>query len=96
MQSGSLRLTTKKTGLTHPYTPCTDDDLVTAGVNITLCKAVYNDFQLTSYDKPVTAGGVPEHKSFGTERVSERNSQIVRNKSTEQMRDFYNLVLNHL
>ena len=31
-----------------------------------------------------------------SERVSERNSQIVRSKSMEQMRDFYDLVLNHL
>ena len=38
--------------------------------------------------------GVPEQKSFGTERVSERNSQIVRNKSKKQMRDFNDLVLN--
>ena len=42
-----------------------------------------------------TSGG-PEQKSFGTERVSEQNSQISQNKFKEQMCDSHDLVLNHL
>ena len=58
MQSSLLWLKTRTTDLTHPYTPCTDSqctdifslshDCLTAGVNITLCKAVYDDHLVTT------------------------------------------------
>ena len=40
--------------------------------------------------------GVPEQKSFETEQISERNSQIARNKFKEQIRDFCDHELNCL